>query len=115
MRNAMKNKISYSSAARKDLDEIWDYIKYSLHNPSAAERIVDKIMADIDQLEQFAEIGTPLSSIVEVESNERFLVTESYLTFYRVRNDTVYIDRILNGRCDYLNILLQTQDEREQT
>lgn len=93
------------------MDEIWDYIGNSLQNPSAAKRIVDRVMADIDQLEQFSEIGSPLSSIVKVESDERFLVTESYLTFYRVRNDTVYIDRILNGRCDYLSILLQAQDE----
>lgn len=116
MRNVivMKHKIYYSPAACRDLDEIWDYITHSLRNRSAAERIVDRVIADMDQLELFAEIGAPLSSIADVESDERFLTTESYLTFYRARGGTVYIDRILNGRCDYLSILLQSRDGQVQ-
>lgn len=101
----MKHRIVYSPESRRDLDEIWDYIKYSLQNPSAAVHIVDRIMDEIDQLEILPDIGAPLSSIAEVESDARFLVTGNYLTFYRVRGDTVFIDRILNGRCDYLRIL----------
>lgn len=101
----MKHRVVYSPESRRDLDGIWEYIKYSLQNPSSAVHTVERIMDEIDQLEIFPDIGALLSSIAEVESDERFLVTGNYLTFYRVRGDTVFIDRILNGRCDYLRIL----------
>ena len=107
-----KNKIHYSAESRRDLDGIWDYIVSDLQNPSAAERIVDRIMDDVDRLESHAEIGAPLSSIADIESDYRFLVTGSYLTFYRVRDNHIYVDRVLYGRRDYLRILFgDVQDE----
>ena len=94
------------------MDGIWDYIVSDLQNPSAAERIVNRIMDDVDRLESHAEIGAPLSSIADIESDYRFLVTGSYLTFYRVRDNDIYVDRVLYGRRDYLRILFgDVQDE----
>lgn len=94
------------------MDGIWDYIVSDLQNPSAAERVVDRIMDDVDRLESHAEIGAPLSSIADIESDYRFLVTGSYLTFYRVRDNDIYVDRVLYGRRDYLRILFgDVQDE----
>ena len=90
------------------MDGIWDYIVSDLQNPSAAERIVDRIMDDVDRLESHAEIGAPLSSIADIESDYRFLVTGSY----RVRDNDIYVDRVLYGRRDYLRILFgDVQDE----
>lgn len=112
----MKNKIHYTEESRRDLDEIWDYIVLELQNPSAAERIVGRIMDDVDRLEDYAEIGAPLSSIADVDSDYRFLVTESYLTFYRVYGSDVYVDRVLYGRRDYLRILFgNTQEDANQS
>lgn len=102
----MKNKIHYSKESRRDLDEIWDYIVSEIQNPSAAERIVDRIMDEVDQLGEFAEMGAPLSSIADTESDYRFLVIGNYLAFYRVYGSDVYVDRVLYGRRDYLRILL---------
>lgn len=104
----MKNKIYYSPEANRDLDEIWNYIVSDIQNPSAAENTVNRILDAVDQLADFAEIGAPLSSIAEVESNYRVLVTGSYLTFYRAQGNKVYIDRILYGRRDYLRILFES-------
>ena len=107
-----KNKIHYTAESRRDLDEIWDYIGSDLQNVSAAERIVNRIMDDVDHLESHAEMGALLSSIADVESDYRFLVTGSYLTFYRAHGSDVYVDRVLYGRRDYLRILFgETQDE----
>ena len=100
-----KNKIHYTVESRRDLDEIWDYIASDLQNVSAAERVVNRIMDDVDRLESHAEIGALLSSIADVESNYRFLVTGSYLTFYRVHGNDIYVDRVLSGRRDYLRVL----------
>ncbi len=109
----MKNKIHYSAEARRDLDDIWDYIVTDLCNASAAERIVSGIMDTVDQLENFSEMGALLASIANVDSDYRFLVSGNYLIFYRVSGMNVYVDRILYGRRDYLRILFgDTQTEQ---
>jgi len=109
----MKYKIHYTKESRRDLDEIWDYISSELQNISAAERTVNRIMDDVDRLADFAEIGAPLSSIADVDSDYRFLVTGSYLTFYRVYGSDIYVDRVLYGRRDYLRILFDKLQDDE--
>ena len=103
----MKNKIHYSPESRRDLDDIWDYIVSELQNRSAAERVVERIMDAVDQLKSFAEIGTPLSSIVDVGTEYRFLVSGNYMVFYRVQGGDVCIDRVLYGRSDYMSALFK--------
>lgn len=101
----MKYNIRYSTKALEDLDEIWNYILMELGNPDAAAKTVGNIQDSIDRLEEFPKIGTLLSSIADVVSDYRFLVTGNYMTFYRVFGSDVYIDRILYGRRSYLRIL----------
>lgn len=101
----MKNKLHYSPNALHDLDEIWDYIVMELCNPEAAVNLVNGIMDTIDKLEEFAEMGAPLSSVADVESDYRFLIYDKYLAFYRSEGTDIYIDRVLYGKRDYLRIL----------
>ena len=101
----MKNKLHYAREALRDLDEIWDHIVYVLSNPAAAERTVSKIVDSIELLSDFADMGAPLNSVADVESDYRFLVCGNYLAFYRAVGDDVYIDRILFGRRNYMRIL----------
>ena len=101
----MKNKIHYSPESRRDLDDIWDYIVSELQNSSAAERVINRIIDAVDPLKNFAEMGSPLSSIADVGTDYRFLVSGNYMVFYRVQGNDIYIDRVLYGRRDYLRIL----------
>ena len=103
----MKNKIHYSPESRRDLDDIWDYIVSDLQNRSAAERVIDHIMDAVDPLKNFAEMGTPLSSIADIGTDYRFLVSGNYMVFYRVQDNDVYIDRVLYGRSDYMSVLFK--------
>ena len=109
----MKNKIHYSVEARRDLDDIWDYIEADLCNPTAAQRMVNHIMDAVDQLESFSGLGSPLSAITDTDTDYRYLVTGSYMTFYRVFGNDVYVDRILYGRRDYLRILFGEVSDEE--
>jgi len=76
------HKIHYSKEAFRDLDEIWEYIAFVLQNRSAASRMIDRILDAVDHLKEFPEIGALLSSIADIESDYRFLVTKNYLPFY---------------------------------
>ena len=88
------------------------YAKEESENPSAAISTVRNITKDIRRLREHSLIGASLSSIADVESDYRFLVTGSYLTFYRVLDNDVYVDRVLYGRRDYLRILFgDVQDD----
>ena len=111
----MKNKIHYSPESRRDLDNIWDYIVSELQNRSAAERVIDCIMDAVDPLKNFAEMGTPLSSIADIGTDYRFLVSGNYMVFYRVQGNDVYIDRVLYGRSDYMSVLFKDLLREETT
>lgn len=108
----MGNKIRFSPASRRDMDEIWDYIARELQNPAAAAKTVDAIMKAAKRLTTFAQMGAPLSPIIGMPSDYRFLSSGNYLLFYRAQGDQVYIDRVIYGRRDYLRILgVDTPDE----
>ena len=111
----MKNKIHYSPESRRDLDDIWDYIVLELQNRSAAERVIAHIMNAVDPLKNFAEMGTPLSSIADVGTDYRFLVSGNYMVFYRVQGCDVYIGRVLYGRSDYMSSLFKDSLREETT
>ena len=111
----MKNKIHYSPESRRDLDDIWDHIVLELQNRSAAERVIDHIMNAVDPLKNFAEMGTPLSSIADVGTDYRFLVSGNYMVLYRVQGCDVYIDRVLYGRSDYMSSLFKDSLREETT
>ena len=101
------NNLHLSDEAQADLAGIKSYIAKNLENPS-----VRNITKDIRRLREHSLIGASLSSIADVESDYRFLVTGSYLTFYRVLDNDVYVDRVLYGRRDYLRILFgDVQDD----
>ena len=110
--------LKYSHEAQNDLFGIKSYIEDELKNPSAAERVLKKIVNKNYLLEMAPQIGAPLSSIIDIETDYRFLVAGSYISFYRYVeiDNTCYIDRVLYCRRDYLSILFgekisQNEDE----
>lgn len=68
------NKLHISDDARQDLVEIKQYIAEDLDSPNAAAQTVKGILKGISRLKEQSGIGAPLSSIVPVESEYRFLV-----------------------------------------
>ncbi|WP_303825081.1 type II toxin-antitoxin system RelE/ParE family toxin [Ruminococcus flavefaciens] len=103
------NKIVYSPKAQNDLDEIWAYISEKLLNPTA-ENTIDSILDTIDALQEHSEIGKSLYFSSDLFSGYRFLVYKNYLAFYRTSGDTVYIDRIIYGKRDYMRLLFKDLD-----
>ena len=106
------NKLHLSPEAQEDISEIKAYIAEDLENPQAALSTVMKITKTIRMLQDHALIGTPLSAVADVNSDYRYLVSGSYMVFYRVAGKDVFVDRVLYGRRDYLRILFaDTQEE----
>lgn len=109
------NNLYLSHKAQTDLVSIKDYIAEDLENPQAAIAIVSKITKAIRMLRDHARIGTPLSSIADVDSDYRFLVSGNYMVFYRANGNNIYVDRVLYGRRDYMRVLFEDQSYEETT
>jgi len=108
------NNLYLSPGAQKDLSEIKAYIAEDLENPQAALSTVMKITKSIRMLRDHALIGMPLSAIADINSDYRYLVSGSYMVFYRVVGKDVFIDRVLYGRRDYLRILFGDMSDEDK-
>ncbi len=98
-------KLKISPEAKDDLAESKVYIAQELCNPQAAVDLVSKIMKKIRVLTEHPGIGARLSSVVDVQTDYRFLVCANYLIFYRCEDGMIFVSRILYGRRDYTRIL----------
>lgn len=107
------NEIRLSPASQADLEEIKAYIAEELENPGAALAVVGRLTKSMRFLQTHALAGAPLSSVADVESDYRFLVSGNYLIFYRAYENTVYVDRVLYGRRDYLRVLFGNTETTE--
>jgi len=99
------NKLAISPLARKDLKDIKTYISEELENPIAAVNVISRIIKKIKNLKAMPGMGARLSSKVSFDTDYRFLVCGNYLAFYRHEEKTVFVDRVLYGRRDYIKIL----------
>lgn len=103
----MKYNVTYSADVIKDLDGIRDYIANVLKNPAAADNTVSGILDKADLLEAQSEIGKRLFFDNTLDSGYRYVIHSHYLAFYRISGNTVYIDRVIYGRSDYMKLLFQ--------
>mgnify|MGYP003297762926 CR=1 FL=1 len=101
--------IVLSFEAKNDLKEIKKYISNELDNDIAANNTISKITKGIRRLEQQPLMGPPLSSVIEFDTNYRFLVCGNYMVFYRFDDNMVFVSRIIYGRRDYMKILFKNE------
>lgn len=99
------NNIHLSEEAQNDLIKIRAYLEEELLNPSSALETISKITKGLRILRNYAQTGTPLSSVADIESDYRFIVSGNYVGFYRAYDQEIYVDRILYARRDYMRIL----------
>jgi len=94
-------KINYLPIAKKDLNEIIEYIQAD--DPNTALELLNKIDESISQLSTFPYRGTTPDDENLQSKNYRMLVVKAYLVFYIVNEDEkeVEIRRIIHGKRKY--------------
>ena len=107
------NKLVLSPLAQADLQEIRSYIADELQNPTAAANALKRITARLRSLMTFPAIGAPLSSIIDIETDYRFLVCGNYTAYYRLKDDAAYVIRVLCGRRNFMKILFGNAPETD--
>lgn len=103
-------KLNISPKAKDDLVEIKEYISQELCNPQAASNIISKLMRKIRILSDYPKVGTQLGSVIDIQSEYRFIVCDNYLIFYRYEDQAVFVSRILYSRRDYMRVLFEVQE-----
>lgn len=91
----MKLRYHIAPGARRDLDEIWDYI--ARDNLEAADRLLDNLYDRFRMISINKFIG---SSRTEIGNNIRVFPYKRYLIFYAPHDETVEILRVLHSARD---------------
>ena len=105
------NKLRYSPEAQNDLFEIKKYIEEELNSPIAAENTLHKIIKRIRTLQDHSQLGPSLSSIIDFDTDYRFLICGNYIAFYYFDEENIYIVRVLYSRRNYIKILFGSFEE----
>lgn len=98
----------------EDLRQIKRYIADELGNETAAVKTAAKITNGIRMLATFPESGAPLSGVIGFETDYRYVVCGHYAVFYRYDGGSVFVDRVLYGRRDYMRILFDFSEPEKE-
>ena len=94
--------IKWTEPALQDLYEIAEYIDFS--NPDAAQRLILKIFASVERLEQFPESG---KEVVELEGFDyREVVVNPCRVFYKIDSEEVFILHVMRREQDLKRFIL---------
>lgn len=94
-----KYEIKYLPIAEEDLSNLIDYVLTD--NPDYAMELLRKFNETISRLENFPNLGVVPKDSFIAQMNYRILIVDAYLVFYVFINDTIEIQRIINGKRKY--------------
>ena len=100
-----KYKIEYSEEAKQDLIGIKQYIKYNLQEPETAEKLITKMRTEIKKLKDNPEIFSMIDDDLIIKLEIRKLIVDNYIVFYRIKNDSIEIVRIMYGKRNWIDLL----------
>ena len=100
----MSFELKISPKASEDIDGIYDFIYKD--SPKNALEQVRLIYKAFDSITEMPGIGANLRGYVSSPTEYKFFViNKTYITFYLVKNNAVYISRVFSVKQDYLDIL----------
>ncbi len=100
-----------SPSAEQDLREIRAYIAQESGDDAIAANQISQITRKLRLLREQPQMGLPLTAIIGMVTDYRYLVCGSYYAFYKHSKDTVYIVRILHSARDFMRILFGISNE----
>lgn len=99
------HKLAYLPLARKDLQNITDYIADTLRNSQAALNFVNTLDSSLEQLKHFPYLGKSYQPMQSTELDYRMLPVKNYLVFYVVIDKTVEIHRVIYKKTDLPSVI----------
>lgn len=84
-------KLIYSQTAINRLQELEKYVSNELSNPTAARRIINRILDDCNNLLLFPEMGRQIKTESNRLSEFRMLISHNHAIIYSISGDTIII------------------------
>lgn len=100
-----KYNIEYSKESKEDLIKIKQYIKYNLQEPAIANKLISNIRKSIKTLKDTPEIYTIIDDDMIRKLEIRKLIVDNYIVFYRIKDYSIEIVRIMYGRRNWINLV----------
>jgi len=95
--------IRYLPIAEDDLNEVVDYLlEYSIN---AANAFIDELEKLEEQLSNFPGATALVKDKKLRSKGYRMAVIGDYLLFYTMRNESIYVMRIIHSKRNYLTLL----------
>ena len=104
-------KVLLSPSAEKDLREIRAYIAQESGDDAIATKQISQITRRLRLLREQPQMGSPLTAIIGMVTDYRYLVCGSYYAFYKHSQYTVYIVRVVHCARDFMRILFGISNE----
>ena len=101
----MSDRLRYSPQAQLDLDEMFDYFADEQGNPEKGASVVSGILAAARKIPGRATRFPQVGPLPFTTDEYRFSQVGSYVIFFRVEGEAVFVDRVLNNRRDYMSLL----------
>ena len=94
----MRYRVEYSKVAVRDLDRVWAEASKS---KEITGKYLDELLDKIEAKADFPASGSPLY-YENGFTGYYFIVFKAYLVFYRIKDSSILVDRILYGKSDYM-------------
>ena len=98
-------KVVLTKDAVKDIDEIYNYIAYTLCAPVAAKKLCSKIRKAILSLEYYPKKYASLNIQINSMSELRRVPVDNYLIVYTIIDSNVYVLNVFYGASDFMTKL----------
>jgi len=97
--------LKYSYFFRDELKGAINYIRHDLKNPTAAEKLKNKVKETYKKLKENPFMYPAVPDKYLASKGFRFAMVKNYMLFYKVKEKQINIDRFLYGHRDWMNIL----------
>ena len=82
--------------------DIFDYVYRMSNDIDTIKKYINGLLDKTEVLRKYPFIGQQLILIDNIITQYRYLNYKNHLIFYRVDEEKIYIDRILNLKLDYV-------------
>ena len=96
----MDYRLKATNEFRADFDDAINYIANTLHNPIAAEALLDELVKNAKSVTVFPKASRVYAAPPEADAAYYALRVKNYLAFYVVRDDVIEFRRFLYSRAD---------------
>lgn len=100
----MKYNIVFTDDALLDTDRVYNEVFKACLDNKTTKDYLNELLEKVELISDFPESGTSLY-IGKLLTDYRYIIYKSYIAFYHFDNGTIFVDRILYGKSDYLSTL----------